>query len=148
MDIPEFWRKAFFPESHQMQLSKAQQIAMEAAPHTQRRSGIDKARLAAAARQTLASIDEDLASTQLIECSQEQPMDDEPLLDEDSDDEEFNAHAEEIFLCKLDDWFAEYAPKLFDLAFAKNFAKAQKKQTKQKEESSEISRPKTKKRRT
>jgi len=74
-------------------------------------------------------------------------------LEEDEDDgvtdtleEEFNAHAEELFLDKLDRWFAEFGPKLYDLGLSKHLSKMEKK--KLKEESSETSRRSTKKRKS
>jgi len=152
--------------AQKMQSRKAQQIAamglsaFQAAPNPTQRKGVDKAKVAKSLGPLFEEAEEDdnLSATQLIELPQTQDwtdqrdvMAEDPILDEDEsdeDDEEFNAHAEEIFLDKLDTWFAEYAPKLFDLAFAKNFAKHVKKNAKQTEESSATSRRPTKKKRT
>jgi len=144
----------------QQQLASMGMLSSVPPVNPQRRAGVDKAKVAKSLNPILCDDkDEDLAATQLIDVSQTQDwtdqreiMAEDSLLDEASseeDDEAFNAQAEEIFLDKLDTWFAEYAPKLFDLAFAKNFAKQVKKNQKQKEESSETSRrPATKKKRT
>lgn len=129
---------------HQMNLSKTQKIAL-ASNDTPRRRGIDKSKLEA---------------TIVEECSptQELPMDDDYndadfVEDEDDgatntldEEEEFNAHAEELFLDKLDRWFAEFGPKLYDLGLSKHLSKMEKK--KLKEESSETSRRSSKKRKS
>lgn len=128
-------------------MNKAQKIA---AATIQKRAGIDKAKIAAQLdpestqpTQELVPSDWTNMIPQLME-EDKSTEEDEPLLDED-DDEAFNAQAEELFLEKLDSWFAEYAPKLFDLALAKYLVKKEKRETKA--DPSATSRP-PKKRRT
>lgn len=84
-----------------------------------------------------------------LDQTQEIVCDDEPLMDEDEESdgtlEEFNARAEELFMDKLDRWFAEFGPKLYDLGLSKHLNRMEKK--KSKEESSETSHRPHKKRR-
>lgn len=124
-----------------MNISKVQKIALAASAPTPRRKVL----------KVVEDEDQDLAQTQ------EFPVDGPPFqkMDEDEDDEyeddgvtdtleeEFNAHAEELFLDKLDRWFAEFGPKLYDLGLSKHLSKLEKK--KLKEEPSETSRRSTKK---
>jgi len=133
----------------EMNLTKAQKLALAPPTGTSRR-GLDKSKLAES------TVLEELPQTQ------EYPMDDDwtdqrkmmdASLEEDEDDgvtdtleEEFNAHAEELFLDKLDRWFAEFGPKLYDLGLSKHLSKMEKK--KLKEESSETSRRSAKKRKS
>ena len=90
----------------------------------------------------------ELNQSQMIDVTQSQMMDDTPLMDDDEEEDDsaieaMNAEMEEIFLDKLDAWFADYAPKLFDLGLAKFLSKREKLEKKKKsdtEESSETSR--------
>lgn len=134
-----------------MDLSKAQKIALAAAAATPsvRRRGVDKAKLAKQQSET------DISSTQEwpIELPMDHDSNDVDYEDEGDgatttldEEEEFNAHAEELFMDKLDRWFAEYGPKLYDLGLSKHLSKMEKK--KSKEESSETSRRSAKKRKS
>lgn len=131
------------PENEMRRANKAELIAKAAATQpTPRRRGVDKAKLAGDSGPPI-SIFED--ESQVIDLSSTQVVEDTPIMDEseedDSADEAFNAEAEEIFLDKLDSWFADYAPKLFDLGLAKFLSKQEKRKKKSDtEESSETSR--------
>lgn len=91
----------------------------------------------------------DVVEEEPLDRTQEIVVDDEPLMDEDEDSEgtleEFNARAEELFMDKLDRWFAEFGPKLYDLGLSKHLNRMEKK--KSKEESSETLHRTPKKRR-
>ena len=119
-----------------------------------RRSGVDKSvyvdpipKINFGGLETPDNPDE-LNQSQMIDVTQSQMMDDTPLMDDDEDEDDsaieaMNAEMEEIFLDKLDAWFADYAPKLFDLGLAKFLSKREKLEKKKKsdtEESSETSR--------
>lgn len=109
-----------------------------------RRSGVDKSRIKAIFSES---------EKEIQDSQQTQELMDAPIMDLDnkesdtSDTDDFNAEAEEIFVDKLDTWFAEYAPKLFDLAVSKYLAKKEKNALKGKEDSKTL-RPPTKKRKT
>lgn len=133
-----------------MQTSKAQQLAnVLASPSLSRqpnvrRSGVDKSKLASSVPRIIdCTMDDDLNQSQTLDLQSTQLVEDEePLLEDDDDsaEEAFNAEAEEIFLEKLDAWFADYAPKLFDLGLAKFLSKQNKQKKKSDDESSETSR--------
>lgn len=87
----------------------------------------------------------DLSSTQVIDVSGEQSQPEEPLLSSSaSSTEDLNSYQEELFEEKLTTWFADYAPKLFDLAAQKYLSKQNKRK---REESSVTSLHPVKKRR-
>lgn len=135
--------------------SKAEKIAalqaMPPAPPPVRRRGIDKSQPGDA---PLLPIPEEpplsLQATQEIDCVDEsESMDDEPLLNSESDSEdcaEFDAECEERFNQRLDAWFAEYAPKLFELNQTKWNNKQAKKSKAESSKSDSRSGPPTKKR--
>lgn len=90
-------------------------------PTPTRRKGVDKSQPGDAPLQPIPEDAPLLSTTQEINCmdSDSESMDHEDtLLSEESDSEdmrEFDAEAEERFNQRLDIWFAEYAPKLFEL---------------------------------
>lgn len=133
-----------------MQASTKQQAILNALANQQRRRGIDKSGGVPTPGITDLLDSCDAPTQPLDDLSQMTTImeEDEPLLDEeesDSLDEAFNAQAEEIFQDKLDSWFADYAPKLFDLAVAKFLSKkAKAERNESKAESSKTSQPRKK----
>lgn len=142
------WRNKKPSMSGRDQLTKAQKIALaeRQVESIKRRRGVDKSK-----------IPDESQDVEVVEQTQEIINDwtdqrnimDEDFAAEDEDEgfaqteEEFNDVAEELFLEKLDRWFADYAPKLFDLGLAKHLSKLEKK--KDKGESSGTSRRPSKK---
>lgn len=144
-DIP--WRNKKPSMSGREQLTKAQKVALALKEESvkKRRRGVDKSKIPDESQDV-----EVVEQTQEIcDWTDQRNIMDEDFAVEDEDEgfaqteEEFNAEAEEIFLEKLDQWFADYAPKLFDLGLAKHLSKLEKK--KEKGESSGTSRRPTKK---
>lgn len=153
---PWYQTKMRSTRSMGMLTSKADRIAAASSlpqpPAPVRRRGVDKSQPGDA---PLLPIPEEpplsLQATQEIDCMDEsESMDDEPLLDSDTDSEEaaeFDAECEERFNQRLDAWFAEYAPKLFELNQTKwNNKQAKKSAKTESSKSDSRSAPPTKKR--
>lgn len=132
-------------------MKKSEQIKLAESSQVRRR-GVDKAALALTSpMQSQDIMEDDLPATQLMDDNDEAIME-----SDDVDVEDFNERADQLFLDRTDEWleeagrpnfdqrsdrwFAEYAPKLFDLAIARYLTKKDK-LGKKTEESSETSQP-------
>lgn len=78
-----------------------------------RRKGVDKSQPGDPIQEI--SIDSTQPQTVEMIMSQDSDSDTEPLLNESEDSEEFDAEMDARFDARLDAWFADYAPKLFEL---------------------------------
>lgn len=118
-----------------------------------RRRGVDKSQPGDAPLQPVPEEPPlSLQATQEIDLLDDEPVDEDEATfyssEEDSENErEFDAECEELFNAKLDAWFAEYAPKLFELNQTK-WNNKQAKKEKKPESSKSVPRtaPPTKKR--